>query len=184
MSPSKSGACPQVGESSDAYTDLIPSARHTRAKSESWIASRRKPEANSELPSRPWIPSRPGTQRGAGLLVKYPENAVASTGMLARVKIVAAAAAAYVVFQPLGWVGLTIGLFWVPEYFDIGFTAAEDPVTLLVAVIISLLPVLAAGLALGLWGSRRLGLALPVISVANIMFGVAFLFSFWTCSPC
>jgi len=119
-----------------------------------------------------------------GLLVKSLGEHPSTREMLTRVKAVAAATAAYIALQPLGWTSLMIGLIWIPEYLDIGFTAAEDPTALLIAVVISFVPVLAGVFVLRRWGSKRLGLMLAVLSVANILSGIGLLYSTRLCFPC
>jgi hypothetical protein len=104
--------------------------------------------------------------------------------MLNRAKVVAAAAAAYLVFQPLGSTSVLIGEAWIPEYLNIGFTAAEDPPSLLIGSLISLAPVLVALALLRRWGAGRQGLVLTALSIGNIMLGIVLLFGFWTCFPC
>jgi hypothetical protein len=104
--------------------------------------------------------------------------------MLNKAKVVTAAAAAYIVFQPLGSTSVSIGEAWIPEYLSIGFTAAEDPSSLLIGALISLAPVLVAFAFLRRWGAGKLGLVLTAVSIANIMLGIVVLFGFRTCFPC
>ena len=98
--------------------------------------------------------------------------------------VFALASALYLIVQPLGAVGILIGLAWVPQVLDLSLSAVEDVVLLPLSAILSLLPALLASFFLHRRGAKGLSIAPVVLSLVNVLLGIALLFGFRTCAPC